>query len=34
MARTKGSLNKSTLEKKSNGGVFNIKMEKDIQMFT
>ena len=31
MARTKGSLNKSTLEKKSNGGVFNIKMEKQVE---
>lgn len=31
MARTKGSLNKSTLEKRNSGGVFNIKMEKQIE---
>lgn len=31
MARTKGSLNKSTLEKRNSGGVFNIKMEKLVE---
>lgn len=30
MGRTKGSLNKSTLEKRNSGGVFNIKMEKQV----
>lgn len=31
MARTKGSLNKNTLEKRNSGGVFNIKMEKLVE---